>query len=123
MCQSYPAIASSVPVARREVAKFAAAAGARREQVEAIRLAASEAVTNVVLHTSGDASARVRVDADVDHGALSVQVSDDGAGLRPRPDRRGLGLAMALIAQAAEDLEVVRAESGRTELRMRFGLH
>jgi anti-sigma regulatory factor (Ser/Thr protein kinase) len=121
-CQSYPAVASSVPRARSEVARFAADVGARLDTVEAIRLATSEAVTNVVLHSQDSSSARVRVDAAINGGALSMLVSDDGGGLRPRFDRSGLGLGLALIAQASDELEVIQREDGSTELRMRFGL-
>jgi anti-sigma regulatory factor (Ser/Thr protein kinase) len=111
-----------VPVARHELAQFAADVGARREKVEAVRLAASEAVTSIVLHVEDPAAGRVRVDADATGTALEVQVAEDAVGLRPRFDVPGLGLGLALIAHASDQFDVVKRAGGRTELRMRFGL-
>jgi anti-sigma regulatory factor (Ser/Thr protein kinase) len=111
-----------VPVARCELARFAAEAGAGEEQVEAVRLAASEAVTNVVMHAYNHDDGQIHVGADVSARQLSVRVADDGAGLRPRPDRRGLGLGLALIAQASDEFDIVKRPGGGTELRICFGL-
>jgi anti-sigma regulatory factor (Ser/Thr protein kinase) len=122
LCQSYQATASSVSLARQELARFAADAGAGDDQVEAVRLAASEAVTNIVLHAYERDTGRVHVGADVVPGALSVHVADDGAGLRPRPERRGLGMGLVLIAQATDELDILKRPGGGTELRMRFAL-
>ena len=49
---------SSVPRARRALREFAAAAGATVDQVDAVRLASSEAVTNAVLHAYRDEPGR-----------------------------------------------------------------
>ena len=120
--ESYPAVASSVPVARQELAKFAEDAGAPREQVEALRLAASEALTNAVVHAYHEPSGQVHVDAAAGPDTLSVQVADDGNGLSPRLDRPGLGLGLALIARASDEIAIVKRSSGGTVLRMRFAL-
>jgi anti-sigma regulatory factor (Ser/Thr protein kinase) len=111
-----------VPLARHELARFAADVGARKEQVDAVRLATSEAVTSIVLHIEDPKAGRVRVGAGATDGELEVQVAEDGAGLRPRFDVPGLGLGLALIAHATDAFDVVKRAGGRTELRMRFGL-
>jgi anti-sigma regulatory factor (Ser/Thr protein kinase) len=121
-CQAYPATPDAVPRARQELARLAADAGAPVEQIEAVRLAASEAITNVVLHAYDGVTGEVRVGMDVSPSELSVLISDDGAGLRPRLEKRGLGLGLALIAQACDELDIIKRASGGTELRMRFGL-
>jgi anti-sigma regulatory factor (Ser/Thr protein kinase) len=112
-----------VRLARQALASFAADAGAPAEQVEAIRLASSEALTNVVLHAYDRNAGRMHVDADVVRGQLAVQIADEGTGLRPRLEKRGLGLGLALIAQACDELDIVKRSGGGTELRMRFGLN
>ena len=121
-CQSYPATADSVPVARQELVRFAAEAGAPSDRVEAVRLAASEAITNIVLHAYERTDGEIHVDADVAIGELTVHIADDGTGLRPRCDKSGLGLGLALIAQASDELDIVKRPEGGTDLRMRFTL-
>lgn len=112
----------SVPRARQAVVGLAAQAGASDEQVDAIRLATSEALTNVVVHAYDGLPGMIHVRAAVAGDGLSVSVSDDGAGLHPRVDRRGMGLGLALIAEAAEELAVRKRPTGGTELEMRFAV-
>ena len=122
-CQSYPATPESVPEARHDLARFAADAGAPSDRVEAVRLAASEAITNIVLHAYDRTAGEIHVDADVATGELTVHIADDGTGLRPRFDKPGLGLGLALIAQASDELDIVKRPEGGTKLRMRFALN
>jgi serine/threonine-protein kinase RsbW len=112
----------SVPVARRSVSEFAAAAGADRHQVDAVRLAVSEALTNAVLHAYTGEPGNVHVTAAVVPGELWVLIADEGRGLEPRADRPGLGLGLALIAQVTDELAIVPRAGGGTEVRMRFDL-
>ena len=119
---SFPATAAALPVARRAVVTLARRAGATEERVHAIRLAVSEALTNVVLHAYRDRAGDFHLTAVVAGGELWVLVADDGCGLRPGSDRSGLGLGLALIAQASDELTIVKRSGGGTELRMRFGV-
>jgi serine/threonine-protein kinase RsbW len=112
-----------VPRARQELARLAAEAGVPPELVDAVRLAASEAITNVVLHAYDGMTGQVRVDVDVTSSELSVLVADEGGGLSPRIDSPGLGLGLILIAQACDELDIIKRQGGGTELRMRFGLN
>jgi len=121
-CQSYPATADSVRAARQALARFAAQAGAPAETVEAIRLASSEALTNIVLHAYARRAGEMHVGANVASDQIAVQIADEGTGLCPRVDKGGLGLGLALIAQACDELDIVKRVGGGTELRMRFGL-
>lgn len=120
--ESYPAEPASVPRARGAVVQLAAAAGADEERVDSIRLAVSEALTNAVLHAYQAAPGLVHVRARAADGCLSVVVADEGSGLRPRIARRGMGLGLALIAEAAQELAILKRPQGGTELRMRFVL-
>jgi serine/threonine-protein kinase RsbW len=119
--ESYPAVAASVPAARRALTGFAAGAGASAEQLEAIRLAASEALSNVVVHAYRGAGL-IHVTAAAASGELWLLIGDDGCGLVPGSDRPGLGVGLALIAQASDGLAIVNRSSGGTEVRMRFDL-
>jgi anti-sigma regulatory factor (Ser/Thr protein kinase) len=123
VAESFPAVPESVPRARQAVVGLAAKAGATAEQVDAIRLATSEALTNAVIHAYNGMPGMVHVRAALNRGDLSVTVSDDGAGLHPRLDRRGMGLGLALIAEAAQELAIQKRPAGGTELRMRFAVN
>jgi stage II sporulation protein AB (anti-sigma F factor) len=112
-----------VRAARRALARFAADAGAPAEKVEAIELATSEALTNVVLHAYECSQGEMHVKANVSSDQLAVQIADEGSGLRPRIDKGGLGLGLALIAQSCDELGIAKRAGGGTELRMRFGLN
>lgn len=126
--ESYAATADSVPAARDAVTSFAVRAGATGERLEAIRLAASEAVTNAVLHAyaaSGPASqpGAVRLTLSAVEDDVWILVSDDGGGIRARSSAsKGLGLGLVLIAQLADDFQILSRGGGGTELRMRFRL-
>jgi serine/threonine-protein kinase RsbW len=119
---SYPAIPASVPTARDALVDFAVAAGASTEQLDAIRLACSEALTNVVVHAYDDRPGPIHISAAVAGHELWLLIADDGRGLRPRADSPGLGQGLRLIAQAADELTIVKRSTGGTELQLRFAL-
>jgi serine/threonine-protein kinase RsbW/stage II sporulation protein AB (anti-sigma F factor) len=104
--------------------EYARRLGLAEETLQALRLAVSEAATNVVLHAYADAPAPgpVHVSVEIDEPHLRIVVSDDGGGMKPRPDSPGLGLGLPLIAQLAESFEVESPPGGGTELCMRFRL-
>jgi anti-sigma regulatory factor (Ser/Thr protein kinase) len=120
--ESYPAVAASVPVARQALAEFAAAAGAGAHQVEAIRLAVSEGLTNVVQHAYRARLGPIHVTARLAGGELWVLISDSGCGLHAGTEGNGLGLGLALIAQMTDGFSILERSTGGTELRMRFDL-
>lgn len=120
LSQSYEAVAGSVPLARRAAAEFAQAAGATREELDAIRLAVSEAVTNVVMHAYRGGSGRVHLSAAMASGELWMLIADDGSGLQPGSHSTGLGVGLALISEISDGFAVVKRSGGGTEVRMRF---
>jgi anti-sigma regulatory factor (Ser/Thr protein kinase) len=120
--RSYPACAESVPQARTELIEFARSAGFQEERLERIRLAASEALTNAVLHAYEKPGGTVNVSATYVPDELWLLVDDRGAGLRVRRNARGLGLGLALIAQLVDDFQILSRGTGGTELRMQFKL-
>lgn len=120
--EEFPARAESVPRARAAVAGFSLAAGVAAERLEAIKLAVSEAVTNAVLHAYADPGGSFQVTASFMPGELWLMVADDGGGLRSGGTPGGLGMGLAVIAQVADGLEIIKRSSGGTELQMRFRL-
>jgi stage II sporulation protein AB (anti-sigma F factor) len=120
--EAYLALAGSVTRARARISSFAEAAGADGECLDAIRLAASEALTNVVLHAYPEEPGEIHVTAAMAESELWVLIGDDGQGLQARSKRPGLGLGLALIAQLCDEFAIVRRSTGGTELRMLFRL-
>jgi serine/threonine-protein kinase RsbW len=123
LVQSFPAIAESVPRARHAVVQYAREAGVDEEQLAAVRLAASEAITNVVRHAyNPDEDGTLHVTAAVASDELWILVGDDGHGLKTRSHSPGLGLGLALIASVTDEFAVVNRALRGIEVRMRFGI-
>jgi anti-sigma regulatory factor (Ser/Thr protein kinase) len=120
--ESLPAVAASVPRARRLVAEFARQAGVRGRRLELLRLAVSEAVTNVVVHAYRGRSGSIGVAGAIASGELWVLVSDSGCGYQTPPQAPGLGLGLMLIAEACDDFVITERAEGGTEARMLFAL-
>jgi anti-sigma regulatory factor (Ser/Thr protein kinase) len=87
-----------------------------------MRLAVTEACTNVVRHAYDDSAAPgpleivIRPDGDV----LEVIVSDCGRGIGASPDTSGPGLGLPLIAALVDSLEIQQAPSSGSRLAMSF---
>jgi serine/threonine-protein kinase RsbW len=129
LCKRYPAVAESVPRAREALSTLAESAGATSEQLDAIRLAISEAATNVVVHAYDGHPGDIHVEARLASGELWIRVADDGLGLRPNLDRvrpniesPGLGVGLAVISQVADAFAISTRSPGGTEVQMRFNL-
>jgi anti-sigma regulatory factor (Ser/Thr protein kinase) len=122
VAESYPAVPDSVPRARSAVVGLAAEAGATSEQIDAIRLATSEALTNAVVHAYVGAPGEVHVSAAIQAGGLEVIVADDGRGPTPRVNRSSMGLGLALMAEAADKVAILKRPGGGTEVQMRFAV-
>jgi serine/threonine-protein kinase RsbW len=119
---TYEAKPSAVGAARAAVAEFAANAGATDAQVDNVRLAASEAVTNAVLHAYRGEPGDIQVTAALAGRELWILVADEGGGMQPRADRPGLGLGLGLISQVCDDMAIVPRSSGGIEVRLLFKL-
>lgn len=77
-----PARASNLGLARVSLASFAAGCGLTLSEVDELKLAVSEAVSNVILHAYPDgAEGEVCLFARVQDDVLVIQVSDFGAGI------------------------------------------
>ncbi len=78
----FPAKAENVQVARIAVATFAASGEFTLGDVEDIKVAVQEAVSNAVLHAYGNGTGEVEVEATLDgQGDLTVIVRDNGKGI------------------------------------------
>lgn len=122
MSHIYPAVADSVPRARDALSRFARSAGATGAQLDSIRLAVSEAATNVVVHAYDRGPGQIQLDAGLTSDELWVLIADDGLGMRPQVQSPGLGFGLSLISQVCDEFEIAKRSSGGLEVRMRFDL-
>jgi serine/threonine-protein kinase RsbW len=117
-----PARAENVAVVRHAMGGLGDCADVSDQVLADIKLAVTEACTNVVVHAYPNGEGPLAVRATVDGGLVTVIVADRGRGITPRPDSPGLGLGLPLIATLADSLELGTSDAGETEVRMTFRL-
>lgn len=117
-----PARAENVAIIRHALGGLGEALDLDPQTLSDIKLAVTEACTNVVVHAYPDGTGLMEVAADVGDGVLRIAVRDDGHGIVPRPDSPGLGLGLPLIATLSETLELGKSDDDRTEVAMTFSL-
>jgi anti-sigma regulatory factor (Ser/Thr protein kinase) len=116
----YPAVAGSVPQARARITQFATEQGISGKDLDAVRTAVTEAVTNVVRHAYDDDDGAFHLTAAFTATELWVLVADDGCGYQVPSSRPGLGLGLGLIARYSDEYVITERAAGGTEVRMRF---
>jgi serine/threonine-protein kinase RsbW len=117
-----PARPENVAVARHAIGGFADVVEMPDQTLADVKLAVTEACTNVVVHAYPNGDGPMGLRATVEEGILRVVVLDRGRGILPRADSPGLGLGLPLIATLAESLELGTGTNDETEVRMSFRL-
>jgi anti-sigma regulatory factor (Ser/Thr protein kinase) len=115
-----PSRPENVAVVRHALGGFGDALDVPDQALADIKLAVTEACTNVVVHAYPDGEGPLGIAAWVRDDRLTVVVHDEGRGMLPRPDSPGLGLGLPLIATLADSLELGSGPDERTEVRMTF---
>jgi serine/threonine-protein kinase RsbW len=116
-----PARPENVAVIRHVLGAFAEALNLPAAVVEDMRLAVTEACTNVVRHAyDGDEPGPLEIVIRPDGDLLDVIVSDRGRGIGPSPDTAGPGLGLPLIAALVHSLEIEHAPRAGSRLAMSF---
>jgi len=119
----------NLALTRLALAGVAANAGAPRDVVADLKLAVTEACTNVIQHAyGGDGSGSIVVRYRGEPGVLSIQIEDSGRGFEPgaapeSSERNGAGNGMGLmiIRVLTDELEISDTGSGtRLTLVKRF---
>ena len=122
---SLPARAENIAVVRHVIGALLESLGVPERLVEDIRLAVTEACTNVVRHAyvDGPGPVEVIVRPAEDH-ALTVIVADRGRGITPgaSPSAEGPGLGLPLIAALTDGLEIQHSPETGSRLAMSFRL-
>jgi anti-sigma regulatory factor (Ser/Thr protein kinase) len=89
-----------------------------------MKMAVSEACTNVVVHAYDDDDGELEVEMSADDMGLTIRVRDHGRGIQPQVTQTrevpALGLGLPLIAALSDAFEVQGGIGQGTEVRMTF---
>lgn len=119
-----PALPANVALVRQALAGLTDELAVEPARAADMKIALTEACTNVVVHAYGDDPGPLEVMMAVEHGRLVLGVRDRGSGLHPLPGRdegAPLGFGLALIASLSDELGLVGGSHG-TEVRIAFSL-
>ena len=115
--------------ARVVVAVFAARLDPTVEEIDDIKTAVSEAVTNAIIHGYQNKDGIIILEASIEENVLSVMVNDDGIGIRnieqamepmftTLPDERS-GMGFSFMEAFMDQIEVISAPGKGTSVIMR----
>jgi serine/threonine-protein kinase RsbW len=117
-----PARAENVAVVRHAMGGLGDVLDVDDQVLSDIKLAVTEACTNVVVHAYPGGDGPMGLRASVHGDRIAIVIHDHGRGIVPRADSPGLGLGLPLIATLAESLELGTGAAEETEVRMTFAL-
>jgi len=124
-----PNDAKWLTVVRLAVSGVAARLGASYEDVDDIKVAVSEACTNVIDHAFEEEAcdaAVIRISCVPSDGEIAITVQDEGCGFDPAatrtvdeadPEQEG-GLGLFLIRKLMDEMDVVSRPGGGTKVVM-----
>jgi serine/threonine-protein kinase RsbW len=119
-----PARPEGVAVVRQALAGMADALGFDAAVLADMKMAVSEACTNVVVHAYDDTDGVLEIDMTADDHGLTIRVRDHGSGIQPQVNRSrevpALGLGLPLIAALSDSFELQGSSGQGTEVRMTF---
>jgi anti-sigma regulatory factor (Ser/Thr protein kinase) len=121
-----PAVPGSLALVRQLLGGVAEVVQVPDGALDDLKVAVTEACTNVVLHAYEGVAERGPILVDIWHRAsrLVVRVSDAGTGMVPRLDRRsaGLGLGLRLMTMLTAEVRIVTNPGKGTAVWMTFDL-
>ena len=115
-----PARAENVALVRHVVGALAEALSMPQPLIEDVKLAVTEACTNVVRHAYQGSEGPLEVVVEPKADCLTVVVTDHGTGIRPNPASDGAGLGLPLIAALSSQLEIADGPDTGSRVRMSF---
>ena len=116
------ALPQEVARLRAAAGTFASRRGASDALVDDVRLAVTEALSNVVMHAypGGPGRLDTRANADPASGLVTFSVRDYGIGFHPRPDSPGLSMGVGIMTALARTIEIAAPVDGGTEVHLTF---
>jgi anti-sigma regulatory factor (Ser/Thr protein kinase) len=120
---SLPARPEAVGVVRQALSGVADALDFEEAILADMKMAVTEACTNVVVHAYDEDDGMLEVEMGAAEDGLTIIVRDHGSGIQPRPTRNSppaLGLGLPLIAALSDAFELRGSAGTGTEVRMTF---
>ena len=117
--------------ARVAVAVFLSRMNPTLEEIEDVKTAVSEAVTNAVIHGYQGGEGTITLEVSVEEDVLTVLVQDEGVGIRDvakamepmyyttRPELERSGMGFSFMEAFMDQVEVVSAPGSGTTVTMR----
>jgi serine/threonine-protein kinase RsbW len=112
-----------VGVVRQALAGMADALAFEASVLADMKMAVTEACTNVVVHAYEVDAGVLEVEMSASEEGLTIVVRDHGSGIQPRPAQSeppALGLGLPLIAALSDAFELRGSAGHGTEVRMTF---
>lgn len=116
-----PAVPDSIPAIRRAVGDAAVELHADAAAVDSVKLAVTEAVTNIVRHAYGEDGGEIHVAVEAGTRTLVVWVVDEGGGVVAHAHDDEGGYGMRLMRALSRSCDVSSGVDG-TSVRMVFPL-
>ena len=126
---SVPGKAEYVGTVRMAVSHIASKIGFDIEAIDDIKVAVSEACTNIIVHAEGGEGFNYEVIVDIEENGLTITVEDSGVGfgleeyITPVPgESRGSGLGIFIIRALMDEVDIYTEPGVGTRIRMSKGL-
>jgi len=126
-----PAKTGNESFARSSVAAFCAGASPTIEEINDIKTAVSEAVTNVIVHAYPDKNGEMTIDVALyDDNVVEIMISDEGKGIQnyeearkpfftTKSEEEHSGMGFTIMEAFMDEMEVVTVPERGTTVKMR----
>lgn len=127
---SFSARSENEGFARIAVAAFVSQLDPTLEELNDLKTAVSEAVTNAIIHGyDNDASKQVMIEATIEKDTVSITVQDDGRGIEDlelarqplftsKPELERSGMGFTIMENFMDRFEVISSVGGGTRVEM-----
>jgi stage II sporulation protein AB (anti-sigma F factor) len=127
---AFSAQSSNESFARMVVASFIAQLDPTMEELEDLKTAVSEAVTNCIIHGyNSDSSKQVQMNGFIENGKVTIEIIDQGAGIEDtelartplfttKPDEERSGMGFTIMENFMDQFEVTSMLGGGTTITM-----
>lgn len=125
----FDAISENEGLARVVIAAFLTQLDPTLEELQDVRTAVSEAVTNAIVHGYEEQGGRIMLEAALEEGVLEVSITDTGVGIEDvaramqpmfttKPDCERSGMGFAFMEAFMDRVEVISAPGEGTCVHM-----
>jgi stage II sporulation protein AB (anti-sigma F factor) len=126
----FPSKSENESFARVVVAAFASQLDPTLDELQDVKTAVSEAVTNAIIHGYEDRTGTVTIECKISGNWLTVEIADDGKGIEDlelarqplytsKPDMERSGMGFTVMESFMDGLEVESERGKGTRVKMK----